>query len=126
MLDKSLDLSYNRLKSSEQKKEKKVSEKMTAAQARTFNTHSQENAAILEAAAALRGCDCRPYVDWFTYNRWQAQDQQVQRGEHGVKILTWIETEKKDKKTGEVKRELKPRRATVFCRCQVKKMEEVK
>jgi len=97
-----------------------VTEKMTAAQARQFDTHSQENAMVLEMAAQLHGCHCKPYVDWFTYNRWQAQGMQVQKGEKSTKITTWVTVETEDKRTGEKKEKAYPHRTSVFCRCQVK------
>src|SRR3990167_3439556 len=57
--------------------------KMTAGEAVSFERFSLTNAAILAGAAAARGCECGAYTDWFTYNSWTAQGQQVQRGEHG-------------------------------------------
>jgi len=47
-----------------------------------------------------------PRVNVFTYNAWAAKGRQVRRGEHGVRVMTWI-----DKKDGTGKR---PIAATVF------------
>jgi hypothetical protein len=46
-----------------------------------------------------------PRENVFTYHAWRALGRQVRRGEHGVKVTTWIPTERKehDKVTGEEK-----------------------
>ena len=94
---------------------------MTAEQATTFERLSQANMMILTAIAHSKGCNCAPYTDWFTYNRWLAQGFQVKKGEHGTKITTWIPMTKKDPETGENQDiGVKPRTTTVFCRHQVK------
>lgn len=94
--------------------------KMTAAEAVTFETISETNAHILMMAAHARGCQCMPYSDWFTFNRWQAQGFQVQKGEHGVCLTTYIPI--KDKDSDEVKYR-RPHKTYVFCRHQVKPVE---
>ena len=44
-----------------------------------------------------------PRENVFTYHAWRARGRQVERGQHGVKVVTWITvTEKTDKATGEV------------------------
>jgi len=66
--------------------------------------------------------DIEPRVNVFTYNAWRALGRQVRKGEHGVKILTWIsistsikkeventETGEKETKTGR-----RPKTTTVF------------
>ena len=93
---------------------------MTAEQAATFERRSLTNEVILAQAAADRGCDCQAYRDWFTYNRWQAQGYQVQKGEKGVRLTTFLETERTDEKTGKVIKSSRPWSSVVFCRCQVK------
>jgi antirestriction protein ArdC len=96
-----------------------MSEKMTAAQATTFeNGPSMVNTAILYDVADAKGCTCEPYIDWFTYKRWLAQGMQVQRGEKGTKLTTWISYEKEV--DGKVVTKSRPRTTSVFCRCQVK------
>jgi len=47
--------------------------------------------------------DILPRENVFTYHAWRALGRQVRRGEHGVKVTTWIPTERKerDKTTGE-------------------------
>ena len=97
-----------------------MQEKMTAETAVVFERgYSLQNSIILAQASESRGCTCEPYRDWFTYNRWSVQGFQVQKGEHGVKLSTFVPVTKKvdgeDKVTGS-----RPWTTTVFCRCQVK------
>ena len=87
--------------------------------ARRFDRYSVANAVTLKEALP---CGCEPYVDVFTYRRWKAQGFQVQRGEHGVKLTTWISYEREDK-DGTVKTYTRPKTTTVFCRCQVAPLE---
>jgi hypothetical protein len=61
------------------------------------------------AAKGLTESDIAPRVNIFTYRAWIEKGRQVRRGEHGVKVITFIE--KKDK-TGRIQK--MPRRATVF------------
>ena len=91
---------------------------LTADEATTFDRFSIFNAATLEEAAALKGCGCRAYEDWFTYNRWHAQGMQVQRGEHGTKIAVIVHSEKEGA-NGQIEVKSFSRVSTVFCRCQV-------
>jgi antirestriction protein ArdC len=87
--------------------------------ATSFDGYSPMNATILDSAAADKGCDCKPYLDWFTYKRWAAQGFQVQKGEKGTKISTFIKIEKDEGKFKSF-----PKQSSVFCRCQVKPIEE--
>ena len=50
------------------------------------------------AAKGISANDIIPRVNVFTYNAWKALGRQVNKGEHGVKVVTWIETT--DKETG--------------------------
>ena len=92
-----------------------------------FDRISMTHAEILAAIAEERGCDCMPYEGrppyhgWFTYDTWQQLGFQVQKGEHGVQLTTYIPMV--DKKTGEVKGK-RPQGYNVFCHCQVKSKEE--
>jgi len=92
---------------------------MNKAEATTFTHRSQTHRMLLELEAESRECDCKPYVDWFTYNRWQAQGMQVQKGEKGIKLLTYITKEQEDK-NGKVTSRTYSRNTSVFCRHQVK------
>lgn len=89
----------------------------TADAARAFTAKSLANAAYIRGQLA---CDCEPYADVFTYRRWQAQGQQVRRGEKGIKIPVVKTVEGADDDDAPRKRD---RRilgsASVFCRCQV-------
>lgn len=99
---------------------------MTATEAKTFDTYSIQNELILAMAADARGCACEAYRDWYTYNRWNAQGFQVQKGEKGVCLQTYRPYDEKDEKTGKVKRSVRPWRSYVFCRCQVAEKERRK
>lgn len=59
--------------------------------------------------------DIKPRENVFTYHAWQALGRQVKRGEHGVKVTTFVAMSKKDTDTG-VSRPIgkKPRSTTVF------------
>ena len=102
-----------------------MTEKMTAEQATTFeNGYSTASILIVTQALQERGCDCQPYTDTFTYNRWKAQGMQVQKGEHGIKLMTYIPV---TKETDDGKTEVthtRPWSTTVFCRHQVKPIKE--
>ena len=96
--------------------------RMTKAEARSFeNGYSKVHAALLAAEAEAKDCECVPYQDWYTYDRWQALGYQVQRGEKGFCLTTYPKMEEEDPKTGKKKRKSRPWRSYVFCRCQVKK-----
>jgi hypothetical protein len=43
--------------------------------------------------------EIKPRENVFTYHAWRALGRQVRRGEHGVKVSTWVPM---DKKTGEI------------------------
>ena len=59
--------------------------------------------------------DVQPRVNVFTYDAWKALGRQVRRGEHGVKVTTWIPMTKKDDSApeGEVSFR-RPKSTTVF------------
>lgn len=59
--------------------------------------------------------DILPRENVFTYNAWLALGRQVKRGEHGVKITTWVGTTQKDEETGERRPgKRRPKTTTVF------------
>jgi len=69
------------------------------------------------AAKGIPETDIEPRINVFTYQAWKAKGRQVKKGEHGVKILTYIPTERKEKKedgTEEIKCGSRPWTATVF------------
>jgi hypothetical protein len=49
-------------------------------------------------AKGINPSDIIPRENVFTYNAWKALNRQVNKGEHGVKVVTWIDA--KDKITG--------------------------
>lgn len=56
-----------------------------------------------------------PRENVFTFNAWRALGRTVKKGEHGVKVVTWIPMTKKDPETGEVQQiGKKARTVTVF------------
>jgi len=59
--------------------------------------------------------EIKPRENVFTYNAWRALGRQVRRGEHGVKVLTFIDCQKRDEQTGELKEHYRrPFSTTVF------------
>ena len=54
-------------------------------------------------ARGIPESETKPRENVFTYDAWRALGRQVRRGEHGVKVLTFIDCQKKDDETGEVK-----------------------
>lgn len=59
-------------------------------------------------AKGLRLDDIRPRENVLTFNAWKALGRVVRRGETGVSIVTWIETEKDGQRTR------RPKTTTVF------------
>ena len=71
--------------------------------------------------------DIRPRENVFTYHAWRAKGRQVIRGEHGVRVSTYVSVPKKtDPATGEVKQKAHrfPRTTTVFHVSQTKLTKE--
>ena len=63
--------------------------------------------------------DIKPRENVFTFNAWKALGRTVAKGEHGVKVITVIETTDKD--TGQLKK--RPWTTTVFHISQTKPLE---
>ena len=80
-------------------------------------------------AKGISESDIQPRENVFTYAAWKALGRQVKRGEHGVKICTFIPMDVKDKnkETGEVKIKTlrRPKTTTVFHISQTDKREGV-
>jgi len=56
-----------------------------------------------------------PRVNVLTFNAWLAKGRRVMKGQHGVKVDTWVPIFKTDQATGEkVKCGQKPKTTTVF------------
>ncbi len=62
--------------------------------------------------------EIQPRVNVFTYDAWRALGRQVRKGEHGVRVCTFVECTKtvRDTSTGEEKQETfrRPWNTTVF------------
>lgn len=98
--------------------------RFTAQEAVTFEKPSEANASAVELARSLRAtngthtdCQCKPYEDVFTYDRWQALGFQVQRGETKLVTVATVKTIT-DKETGKPRQI--PWHSALFCRCQVR------
>jgi antirestriction protein ArdC len=66
----------------------------------------------------IQAADILPRENVFTFNAWKALGRSVMKGQHGVKVLTFvpIRSEQKDSATGEVtvKAYSRPKSTTVF------------
>lgn len=58
--------------------------------------------------------DIEPRVNVFTFNAWKAKGRFVKKGEKGVRVITYIQVDKKEENSDEVKKVLKKRQTTVF------------
>jgi antirestriction protein ArdC len=70
-------------------------------------------------AKGIPETDIKPRENVFTYHAWRALGRQVKKGEHGVKVTTFVPMDKKetDPDTGEAKKVKigkRARTATVF------------
>src|SRR5579863_3830748 len=68
------------------------------------------------AAKGIPESEIKPRENVFTFQAWKALGRCVRRGEHGVKVTTFIESKSKeiDKDTGEPKVYRRPWTTTVF------------
>ena len=87
--------------------------------ARAVSGHSFSNfPAIFQefAAKGIPESEIKPRENVFTFEAWKALGRVVRRGEHGVKVVTMIETRRKevDQDTGERKIIRRPWTTTVF------------
>jgi len=81
--------------------------------------------AIIEGftAKGIPASEIDPRVNVLTFAAWKALGRSVKKGEHGVKVCTFITTTQKDKVTGEVvKTGRMPRNTTVFHISQTKEV----
>ena len=67
-------------------------------------------------AKGLAADEIEPRVNVFTYNAWKHLGRQVRRGEHGIRVVTFIPIDEKLDSAGKVIRKggSRPRSATVF------------
>jgi hypothetical protein len=86
---------------------------------RAVSGQSLSNLPAIFAGFAAKGipeAEIKPRENVFTYQAWRALGRQVRRGEHGVKVVTFIESKSKeiDQDTGERKAIRRPWTTTVF------------
>jgi hypothetical protein len=65
-------------------------------------------------AKGIPESEINPRENVFTYQAWRALGRQVRRGEHGIKVVTFVEMAKEDKATGERQSFRRPWTTTVF------------
>ena len=99
----------------------KVNERQTEALSRALTGQSWSNFPAIIQGFMARGIpedQILPRENVFTYQAWRALGRQVRKGEHGVKVVTFIQRDKKteDTETGEVKLQTysMPRTVSVF------------
>jgi N-terminal domain of anti-restriction factor ArdC len=86
-----------------------------------------QNQSLMNYGAIIQGFmdmginpqDIKPRENVFTFNAWKAKGRVVRKGQHGVKVCTWVTTE--DKETG--KQNKFPRTTTVFHESQTETMQ---
>ena len=89
-------------------KQSKVNERQAEALSRALTGKTWSNFPAIIQGFKARGISedqISPRENVFTYQAWRALGRQVRKGEHGVKVITFIKRDKKteDTKTGEVK-----------------------
>lgn len=97
---------------------KNITEIQAQALANATRSSSISNYPAIFAGFELKGIpasDIKPRENIFTYHAWKAKGRVVKRGEHGVKIVSWVNMTRRDETTGETRTiGRKPRTATVF------------
>lgn len=63
-------------------------------------------------AKGIAADDIQPRVNVLTYNAWLAAGRQVRRGEHGVRVVTFIDVARE--RDGKAEHYRRPHAATVF------------
>ncbi len=103
------------------KTENKVNERQAEALSRALTSQSWSNYPAIIQGFKSRGIpegQILPRENVFTYQAWKALGRQVRKGEHGVKVVTFVKRDKKtkDRETGETKFEVvsMPRTVSVF------------
>ena len=76
-------------------------------------------------AKGIPESEIRPRENVFTFDAWKALGRYVRKGEHGVRVVTFIETKSKeiDQDTGEPKMIRRPWTTTVFHISQTEPMK---
>src|SRR6266478_7008568 len=66
------------------------------------------------AAKGIPESEIKPRENVFTFEAWKALGRYVRKGEHGVKVVTFIECSKENKETGQKESFRRPWTTTVF------------
>jgi N-terminal domain of anti-restriction factor ArdC len=74
------------------------------------------------AAKGIPESEIKPRENVFTFEAWKALGRYVRKGEHGVKVTTFIECTKANKETGEKESFRRPWTTTVFHISQTEEM----
>ena len=97
---------------------------MTQKHATQFVHQSATNSKKLEdAVQAVMNCNCKAYVDIFTFQRWKAQGKRVPKGAIKVTIML-PKTVKTLAETPDTPTFM-PKTLNVWCRCQVTTYEKL-
>ena len=94
-----------------------MSEHSQQALANATNSASTANYGAIFAGLMAKGIpepEIVPRVNVFTYDAWIAIGRQVRRGEHGVRVCTWVPMTKKDDAGVPQPIGRKPKTTTVF------------
>lgn len=75
-------------------------------------------------AMGINKDDIEPRVNVFTFNAWKAKGRYVKKGEKGVRVITYIQADKKEEDSEEIKKVLKKRQTTVFHISQTSLLDE--
>jgi antirestriction protein ArdC len=84
---------------------------------RAKHGQSMSNYGLIFEGFAAKGIpedQVEPRVNVFTYEAWRAQGRQVRKGEHGVRVCTFVEMSKQDEGEAEPHSWRSPRATTVF------------
>jgi hypothetical protein len=84
---------------------------------RAVNGQSLGNYPTIFAGFMAKGipeAEIEPRENVFTYQAWRALGRQVRRGEHGIKVVTFVEIAKENKDSGEKQSFRRPWTTTVF------------
>jgi len=103
-------------------KRRYIRQRLTPETAGQFDRFSPQNAAIVRNTLS---CDCQPYTDVYTYNRWQEFGLTPAEGSKAAVYVPTRATRyfriegdpETDPET--VHADTRPTRAALFCRCQV-------
>lgn len=84
---------------------------------RAENNSSEANYDVIIdgfVAMGIKEEDIEPRINVFTFNAWKAKGRFVNKGEKGVKVITYISIDKKEKDSEETKKVKMKRQTTVF------------